>query len=433
MNGLSPSLLRLATPLALAQLGLAIGEIVNRLALGRFSESALAASLPGSMLALVFTGVIVNTVGHATALIAEASGARDEALARRIFRQTLVLAGATLPLFLLAVPIGHLIFASVGHAADVRRAETIYFAFSALGGFLSVVATALGTYAAGCGRTKLPATAAFIGCLVDMIATPVLVLGAHLGIIGAGIAKVLGLAIGLMILLLRQRDDLHKTMCSPLKFLFDRTVAARLLRLGLPFGFSSVVGSGTFTIFVLCLGTCGTETLAIANICFSLNNLFNTVIKGIESAVVIVTGTAKGACDRLGLSRAFRSGVLLSLIGLSAIYGPLLFLSDGIIRLFLDADATDSALLLARSVLFLLFISGLFETAKHTATGILRGIGRTGIVFSVHLILSACLWMPATIILARTTANATHLFILNATYTASHAAVLYVFIRRNKS
>lgn len=418
------ALAALSLPIALGNVTVAVGELVNRFVLGRASLSALAASLPGSMLALVFTGVFVNTVGYATALVADAHGAGDADRERRTFAQALWAAAATVPVFALSVPVGLGVLRHAGHEPDVLRDESVYFCFSALGGLLAVFTAALGAYHAGRGRTGLPSAAALLGCLVDMAATPVLVLALGFGIAGAGLAKVLGALVQAAVLLLGVARALRAGASSPSTWRFDRTLFARLLRLGLPFGLSSVVGSGTFTVFVLCLGTCGAEALAIGNLSFALNNLFNTAQGAIESAVVITVGTCRGAGDRAGLEPVFRAGVLLSLLALAACYAPVLLCSDVLMDFFLSGAATSRALALARFFLFGLFVSGVFETFKHTATGILRGRGETDYVLFAHVAVSAGLWMPAVLLLARFTCDATCLWPSIAAYTLIHACVL---------
>ena len=417
------SLLLLSTPVVLGNIAAAANELVNRYVLGQVSEAALAASLPGSMLALVFTGVFTNTIGYATALIAKARGAGDEALERRTFVQALWLTAATVPFFALVVPIGIIALQTIGHAPDVLRNEIVYFSFSALGGLLSVNTTALGTYHAGRGKTAVPAAAALAGCLTDIIATPLLVLVANLGITGAGLGKSCGLLVTVLILAFFVLRDLSRL--PPISGLsaFERTTAIRLLKLGFPFGLSSVVGSGTFTVFVMCLGACGAEVLAVGNICFALNNLFNTMLTGVETAIVIAIGNCKGADDANGARRFFYAGLRLALLALAVCYGPVLSVSDGLVTFFLGNAVTDEALSLARFFLFRLFIGGLFETVKHISTGALRSTGHTTYIFTTHLIVSGGLWMPATI--ALTTAHNPRLLLLaTALYTALHALVL---------
>ena len=413
----------LSFPLVLGNVTVAVNELVNRFVLGRASLSALAASLPGSMLALVFTGVFANTIGYATALVAEAHGAGDPDREWRIFTQALWTAVATVPVFALSVPAGLCLLKLAGHAPEVLRDESVYFCHSALGGLLAVFSAALGSYHAGRGRTGLPSAAALLGCLVDMAAAPVLVLGLGLGIDGAGLSKVLGALVQAAILALGVIRAL-RSGASPYPWRLDRVILARLLRLGLPFGLSSGVGSGTFTVFVLCLGTCGAEALAIGNLCFALNNLFNTTLCAIESAVVIMVGTCRGACDRIGMRSTFRAGVLLSLLSLFVCYTPILSCSDFIVACCLSGEATPRAHALARCFLSGLFASGIFETVKHTATGVLRGNGETDFVLGAHLAVSAGLWMPGALLLARCTRDANCLWPSIAVYTLIHAGVL---------
>lgn len=378
-------LARLALPVAGSTLVIAVGEIADRAFLGHWSADALAATLPGGMLARVFTGVLVGTVGYSAARVARftgatgnlsrargASGAPDAATTA--FAQGLWLTLFAAPAFLAAAPVG---LAS---------------------GALATLAAALGAWFVGHGRTGRVAAAALVGCGVNLLADPLLIFGLGGGVAGAGAASVLAQATVCGVLAAALGRDFRargRAIAGHLRFC--RTEAARLLRTGLPVGLSSLVGSTTFTAFVLALGRMDAAALAVGNACFAVNNFFYTLLAAVETAIMIRTGQAFGEGNPDEARRIRRAGFALDALLFAAFFGLVLAFPETALGPFVRGDdATAHAAFAAQGRVFLaiLAVAGIFRATQSALTGFLRGTGGMRRIFVAQAVASLLVWMP---------------------------------------
>lgn len=414
-------LARLSLPVAASTLVIAVGEIADRAFLGRWSANALAATLPGGMLARVFTGVLVGTVGYSAAIVSRftgvpataslasdtneaenfsrARGASDATeAATTAFAQGLWLTLFATPVFLVAAPVGLALIDAAGHAEAIRAHEQTYYLFNLAGGALATLAAALGAWFVGCGQTGRVATAALVGCGVNLLADPLLIFGLGWGVAGAGAAAVLAQATtcGVLAALLCRDFQTHgRAAAGCLRF--RRAEATRLLRMGLPVGLSSLIGSTTFTAFVLALGQLDAAALAVGNACFAVNNFFYTLLAAVETAIMIRTGQALGKGDADEARRSRRAGFALDAILFAVFFGLVLVFPELALNPFVkDGDTTTRAAFAAQGRVFLaiLAVAGVFRATQSALTGFLRGTGDTRRIFVAQVIASLLVWMP---------------------------------------
>lgn len=414
-------LARLSLPVAASTLVIAVGEIADRAFLGRWSANALAATLPGGMLARVFTGVLVGTVGYSAARISRftgvpataslasdaneaenlsrARGASDATdAATTAFAQGLWLTLFATPVFLVAAPVGLALIDAAGHAEAIRAHEQTYYLFNLAGGALATLAAALGAWFVGCGQTGRVATAALVGCGVNLLADPLLIFGLGWGVAGAGAAAVLAqtTTCGVLATLLCRDFRAHgRTAAGCLRF--RRAEATRLLRMGLPVGLSSLVGSTTFTAFVLALGRLDAAALTVGNACFAVNNFFCTLLAAVETAIMIRTGRAVGESNTDEARRICRTGFALDALLFAVFFGLVLMFPEFALNSFVkDDDTTTRAAFAAQGRVFLaiLAVAGVFRATQSALTGFLRGTGDTRRIFVAQVIASLLVWMP---------------------------------------
>ena len=412
-------LARLALPVAASTLVIAVGEIADRAFLGHWSADALAATLPGGMLARVFTGVLVGTVGYSAAIVSRftgttgkthkgvneaenlsrargASGATDAAMTA--FAQGLWLTLFAAPVFLVAAPAGLALINASGHAEAIRAHEQTYYLFNLAGGALATLAAALGAWFVGHGQTGRVATAALVGCGVNLLADPLLIFGLGWGVAGAGAAAVLAQATtcGVLAALLCRDFRTHGHAAAGC-LRFRRAETTQLLRTGMPVGLSSLVGSTTFTAFVLALGRLDSAALAVGNACFAVNNFFYTLLAAVETAIMIRTGQALGYGHADEARRIRRTGFELDALLFAAFFGLVLAFPETALGPFVRGDdATAHAAFVAqgRVILTILAVAGVFRATQSALTGFLRGTGNTRRIFVAQVIASLLVWMP---------------------------------------
>lgn len=401
-------LARLSLPVAASTLVIAVGEIADRAFLGRWSANALAATLPGGMLARVFTGVLVGTVGYSAARISRFTGVPATAslasdatdAATTAFAQGLWLTLFATPVFLVAAPVGLALIDAAGHAEAIRAHEQTYYLFNLAGGALATLAAALGAWFVGHGQTGRVATAALAGCAVNLLADPLLIFAAGWGVAGAGAASVLAQATVCAVLFARLRRDFRARAhgrALAARFRFRRAQAGQLLRAGLPVGLSSLVGSTTFTAFVLALGRLDAAALAVGNACFAVNNFFYTLLAATETAIMIRTGQALGKGDADEARRVRRAGLAIDALLFAAFFGFVLAVPETALAPFVRGDETSAHTAFTaqgRVFLAMLAVAGVFRAAQSVQTGFLRGTGNTQRIFVAQVVASVLVWMP---------------------------------------
>lgn len=384
-------IVRLAAPLAIGSFAQAVNELVDRAFLGNFSESALAAVVPGAMMSAMFCLFLSGTIGYSGSIIAQKTGAGDRTGAAAALSQGLWLTLFSLPVVLLAWPLGEFLLTLSGHAPDLLRLESTYFRYALAAGTVTVLTTVLSGHFAAQKRTGIICVALSAGnalnILLDWCLIPVL------GISGAGLGLLLAAGLSCLLLSARiLRDPALRTM-ERACWKPDRALLSDIVSHGLPFGSSAIVGAGTFTLYSLCLGHFGAGLLAAANAVFAIHGIPYFIVCAIESAVLVLVGRAYGSADADGMRRHLRAGMLLAILCVVVFYLLLIPFSDHILAHFAPADSADFRRF-AGIFLLSMAIRDVFEALQRVTTGALRAVGRTSAILLAHVIYSLGVWLP---------------------------------------
>jgi len=415
----------LAWPILLGSASMAILEFAERIFLGNYSEAALAASLPGSMMASTFTVVLVSAIGYSATFIAQFHGAGKNDSAGSALFQGLWLALFSIPLFLALIPVGRLVVSLAGHAPAVQNDEFTFFLSYVFVGIASTFSTVLGGFFSGQGRTRLVGFATALGCGCALALNPLLIFTFDLGIAGAGIASVVSFAVTALVLgFCAGRDPIVRNIRGTKFAAFRPQLAWRILRFGLPVGFSFLVANGTFALFMSVFGRFGAETLALGNACFAIHALIFNVICAISAATLIHAGRFFGQRDIASVRQSIRSAIVLSLGATILFFGLLLPFTRNVLPAF-GLKAVDDKLTIGVVFLSLMAIRDVFEALQRVLTSGLHGVGDTSFILTVRLIASGLVWTPLFLIAA----HAGNAVLVWATMPVSflfHVLVLYL-------
>lgn len=404
---------------------MAVLEFAERIFLGNYSKSALAASLPGSMMASTFTVVLITAIGYSATFVAQYHGAgKNDSAASALF-QGLWLAIFSLPLFLALIPIGQIIIRIADHAPAVRKDELTFFISYVFVGIASTFSTVLGGFFSGQGRTRLVGFATAAGCACALVLDPVLIFTLDLGTIGAGIASVTSFVVTALILGIRAIRDPLIIRVRGTKFVaFRPQLALRILRFGLPLGFAALIANGTFAFFMALFGRFGAETLALGNACFAIHALVFNAICAISAATLILSARFFGNGDISAVRRSVRTAGLLA-IGVSlAFFGLLLPFARPVLSAFGCAHAGGQTAL-GVSFLALMAVRDAFEALQLVLSSGLRGVGDTRFVLFARLLASGLVWTPLFLIAAQAV-NPILIWATMPVAFALHALVLYL-------
>ena len=389
-------ILRLVWPLALGMINNAVMQFVDRAYLAHDSMASLEAVLPASMLSWIFLSFFQSVVGYAGVFVAQYHGAGDEGKCVTSYRSAMAIALMSGVLMLPLQPLGDWVLALAANTPELVARERAYYDIVILGGFFVYGQMAAAAYFTGRGRTRLVFWVNLAGNLINIALDPLLIFGwcglPALGIAGAAYATVLSMAVQWVTLTFA----VHRAIAGVRAPLFDRSLAWRILRFGVPAGGYSVLNILSFTIFVFVTGHVGDLAFAVSNACFTINYLLFAPMEGFALGAQTLVGQAMGRGDAREAAVAMRRTLILALGFVAAFGAVALLLSRPILMLFASPVAATQAEFLALGFRLLMLMAAwmVFDAADVVLAGALKGAGDTKFVFWWMFLCAFVLWLP---------------------------------------
>ncbi len=379
-------MLRLAAPLALAELGWMAMGLADAVMVGRLPDSALAigAVSVGSALFYGFGIFGLGLLVGLDSLVSQAFGAGDKHEAHRIFSSGLVIAVTGSPLLMLCVFAVSPALGWIGVHGDVRDLA---------GTFVNVLVwslpplmlySALRRYLQGLHVVK-PVTIALVTANLVNIAGNWLLIYGHwgfpaLGIRGSALATVAARVYMCAILAwaVWQHDK-----SAFLHMRSDMLHVRRILALSLPAAIQIGLEVGVFNAATALAGTLDPISLAAHAIALNAASLTYMVPLGISSAAAVMVGREVGAGD---LPAARRAGWTALWIGIAfeVLSAAAFFLLPRTISSAYTND--DKVIAFSVTLLAIAALFQLFDGLQVIATGALRGIGDTRTAMLYNLV-----------------------------------------------
>jgi MATE family multidrug resistance protein len=380
--------LKIAFPLILSTGSWTIQHFIDRIFLTWYSQEAIAASMPASMVSWTITSLFVGTASYINTFVAQYFGAkRFDRIGASVW-QGIYLAVFTAPIIFIFYPLSDGLFQLVGHQGTVQELESIYFKMLLFGSPFAIVANAISGFFSGRGKTWVVMWINAAGMVSNIILDYFLIFGNYgfpeMGIKGAGLATVIATMItAILFFIYMIRPKMNEKFCTLKKWKFDPDLFKRLLRYGVPSGMQFFLEIIAFTIFIMIVGKIGTTELAASNIAFNINMLAFLPMFGMTLAVSALVG------QRLGENRAemaekatwsaFHIGFsYFFVLALSYVVIPELFL----LPFTLQSDPETFQPIARLAILLLRFVAiySLFDSANMIFSGALKGAGDTGFV-----------------------------------------------------
>jgi MATE family multidrug resistance protein len=379
-------------------------EFTDRVFLANYSLESIAAALPAGIAAYLFISFFSGTAGYVNVFIAQYTGAGaldrvGAALWQAIYFS--IIAGAIVAGFaLIAEPL----FRFSGHAVEVQRLELTYFRILCLGSATMILGTGLSCFYSGRGQTRPVMIIYFIGTLINIPLTYVLINGVwifpELGITGAGTATVFSwtvVAIIFGVMIFTSENDRVYAVRKHRKF--DLELFRRLLKFGMPGALQFTMDILGFTFFVFMVGRIGNMELAISNIVISIDSLAFMPLMGFSLGTSTLVGQALGRNNpeqAVALTRATIHIVLVYIFFLVLLFvlAPHLLLDlfrPGNLSAEGFAAMRTLGVILLRIVCCYLFFDALYMIC----IGVLKGAGDTRfIMWSITLVSVFALILP---------------------------------------
>ncbi|MFC3206515.1 MATE family efflux transporter [Aquamicrobium soli] len=249
---------------------------------------------------------------------------------------------------------------------------------------------------------------AFVAVGFNLLANWALVFGhlgfPRLGIVGSGIATSLSsllMFVGMVLVVLLDRQFRRYRLFGRF-WRADWPRFRQLMRLGMPIAAMMAFETTLFNLAAFLMGIIGATSLAAYAIVIQLCSISFMVPLGVNQAATVRVGTAYGAGDAAGVSRAGWAayGVGVGFMALSALV--MILMPHWLISLFIDTGDPANAEVVAIAASFLVF-AALFQIvdgAQAVGAGMLRGLHDTGVPMVIAAIGYWGVGMPLGILLA---------------------------------
>lgn len=406
-NGYRQALV-LGLPLVVSMVSSSVMTFTDRIFLGSYSLDALAASLPASIVAFLFLSFFFGVVEYVGVFVSQYTGAtRHERVGAALWQGLWFCVPAGLFLASLWFAAGPL-FDLAGHPPAVRELEVAYFRILTLGGGPFLVGICLSCFFSGRGMTKpvmvvnMAATALNIPldyCLINGIGP-----FPELGIVGAGIATVVGFTLPAVCFAVmtftRANEALFRVRSA---WRVDRALFGRFMRYGLPGGVQFFIDMFAVTFFVFMVGRIGPVELAATNVAISIYTLAFLPMIGMHVATSIMVGQAMGRGEPDQAAYATKSVLHIALTYMLSMGAIFVLFPEPLIELFrARGDAADEfAPVLASGIVLLRYVAGftLVDAVAITYMGGLKGAGDTRFIMLTMAAASVCcMVVPLTVL-----------------------------------
>lgn len=356
---------------------------IDRLFLTWYSPEATAAALPGGMYHWSMICLPVGIASYVNTFVAQYFGAGRVGRIGNAVKHGIWFGWATVPLFLLSIPLAPWLFSGVG-SPEMRHYQTVYFQALALGAGAAVITGAQSTFYTGRGLTSVVMIVNCVGTLLDISLEYLFIFGAFgfpgLGIAGAGLTTALSNWTTVLLFWLLMRRPAERAEFGLDDNRFDWDLIRRLVRFGLPSGLPQLVECLAFTMLTNSVAGVGVVAGAATSIAFTINAVAFVPMIGLNITVSTLVGQKLGE-DRPDLAeRATWTSLQLGL-AYTGFFAFLYFLvPDGFLALHTAFAAGDGfASVHATTVLLLRFIAlyCVFDAVQIVLVGALRGAGDT--------------------------------------------------------
>ncbi len=379
--------LRLAGPLALANLLQMLTYAVDVMFIARLGAKELAAS---SLAIAVFTIMLSALSGLMSALspIAAAElGARAPALRpiRRTVRMSLWLATGVSALGMLLCTQAGAIMLATGQDPEISALADNYLAILMWSILPMALAMVLRNFVSTLGRPLYATMITALAVVVNAIANYALVFGnlgaPALGLQGAAIATVISTTTVLLAYIMAIRLDarLHRYHIFGFFWRPDWQRLAELLRIGIPIAFTVMAEGGVFAAAAFLMGLFGPEQLAAHTLAIQLAALAFMIPSGVSQAATIRVGYFLGAGEPEGIRQAGWSAIAIGTCFMALSASMMVLAPDMLFGLYFDTDNPDNAAVFAFALNYVVICAAfqLFDGLQVVCVGVLRGLKDT--------------------------------------------------------
>lgn len=405
--------LRLAGPIAFAQVAYQTMALVDMAIVGRISSGELAVVSIGNALLFAVMCPITGIAMAIEPMASQAIGAKDPLRAWRSLQAGLASSIVMSMPLLLAATFSPTLLVWLGVDRNLLPTATRFILARLPSIPLWMIFLCLKSYLEARGHVKPLTIVAVIANIVNLVACLFLALGSGafsylgishapfalpaLGAFGAGIAT----TFANLTLVLGALYAAHRARPTAVTWFAQRDalipLSKQLIRVGLPIGLHFLTEFGVFGLSTLLAGRMGATTVAAHQIALGLSSFTFMVVIGVGNATAVRVGRAVGAQDPPEVFRAGIAGIGMGAAYMSACGLLFLTLARPLAQLFTsNRDLIETACVLIR-------IAAVFQIAdgvQGVAAGALRGRSDTTFAFVINFVSHWFIGLPLALYLA---------------------------------
>lgn len=377
--------LKLAVPLASAQLAQSATGFVDTIMMGRMGPDALAA---GGLASIILLSVMLGATGVVmgiSPLVAEAFGAGQKTRIQHLVRQGLWLSiVVALPMMIVMSQSNHWLL-WVGQAeATVQLADT-YLNIILWGLFPVVGFAALRATVSALSHARPVMTIMVTGTAFNIAGNYVLGFGKlgfpQMGLAGLALASAIaqwGMFAAMVLYVLKHPKLRAYRFFQELHRLRPR-ILWQLIWVGVPIGIFSGLEAAFFMVIMFWVGTFGTIALAAHQIVLQTLTIVFMVPLGISFATTVRVGQWLGRKDFQGVQRAAWVSIGLSTVFAGGMSVMFLLFPKQVIGIYLDVQTPENfaVVSLATTLLAIAAIAQVLDAFQKAIYGSLQGLQDT--------------------------------------------------------
>lgn len=368
-------------PMIISNILQALSGTVNNIYLGQLLGVGAMASVSAFFPVLFFLiSFMIGLGAGAAVLIGQAWGAREPERVKAVAGTTLTIglcAGLLVAIF--GGTFTEPMLRALGTPADILPGATAYariVLLAAPGLFLFLLVTSM---LRGVGDTKTPLKTLLISTAVGLLVTPALILGwgglPQMGVASGAYAAVASyiIALGWTAWYLRRKHHVLAPDAAFLKHLrFDRTIAAKVLRIGLPTAVSMITISLSEIAVLFLVNSHGSQATAAYGAVNQIVSYVQFPAISIAITASILGAQAIGGGRGQTLGKIARTGIVMNLV----LTGSLVLLGYLFSRHILGLFITDAAVVeLAQTLLHIMLWSSVIMGMSMVLSGLMRASG----------------------------------------------------------
>ena len=378
-------LMILAIPMIISQAADTVMLFVDRLFLSSLGKEHLAACMGGGLTSFMMLTFFIGLINYVNPLTAQYLGAGQKSRCSTAGAQGMIVALLSTPVVLALIPAGRWMLRGSGHDPLQTQLEIEYFTILGLGCALPLLRTAVSSFFAGVGRTRVVMIANLAAMVVNVLANYLLIFGhwgfPALGMRGAAYGTLIGSAVGTLILLaIYYSGPVHAEYGTRSELRISLDVIRRLFRFGVPGGIEFFMNLMAFNLFVLMFHSYGSDAAAAITIAFNWDLVAFLPLIGFNIAITSLVGRYMGAGQPDVAARTAWSGIKATSGYAILMFYLFLFHTSALIAPFTSGGAPgDYDQVIPLAVVFVriaaLYVLG--DGLIMVFDGVLRGAGDT--------------------------------------------------------